>query len=26
VAVLAGWGVAGVAIALRTFRWEPREG
>ena len=26
IAVLAGWGVAGVAIALRTFRWEPREG
>jgi ABC-2 type transport system permease protein len=26
VAVLAAWGVAGVAIALRTFRWEPREG
>jgi ABC-2 type transport system permease protein len=26
VAVLAGWGVAGLAIALRRFRWEPREG
>ena len=26
IAVLAGWGIAGVAIALRTFRWEPREG
>lgn len=26
VAVLAGWGALGLAIALRTFRWEPREG
>ena len=26
VAVLAGWGAIGMAIALRTFRWEPREG
>jgi ABC-2 type transport system permease protein len=26
VAVLAAWGVAGLAIALRRFRWEPREG
>jgi ABC-2 type transport system permease protein len=26
VAVLAGWGVFGMAVALRTFRWEPREG
>ena len=26
VAVLAGWGVAGIAIAVRKFRWEPREG
>ena len=22
---LAVWGLAGVAIAVRTFRWEPRE-
>jgi ABC-2 type transport system permease protein len=26
VAVLAAWGAAGLAIALRKFRWEPREG
>jgi ABC-2 type transport system permease protein len=26
VAVLAAWGVAGLAIARRKFRWEPREG
>ena len=25
VAILVGWGIAGVLIALRTFRWEPRE-
>ena len=25
VAVLALWGAAGLALALRTFRWEPRE-
>jgi ABC-2 type transport system permease protein len=25
VAVLAVWGAAGVVVALRTFRWEPRE-
>lgn len=25
-AVLAGWGLFGMAVALRTFRWEPREG
>jgi ABC-2 type transport system permease protein len=24
-AVVAVWGAAGVMIALRTFRWEPRE-
>jgi ABC-2 type transport system permease protein len=24
-AALAVWGVAGLAIALRTFRWEPRS-
>ena len=26
VAVLAGWGVLGMAVAIRKFRWEPREG
>jgi ABC-2 type transport system permease protein len=26
VAVLAGWGVAGVLVAIRSFRWEPTEG
>ena len=26
VAVLAAWGLAGVIVALRTFRWEPHEG
>jgi ABC-2 type transport system permease protein len=26
VAVLAAWGAAGLAVALRRFRWEPREG
>jgi ABC-2 type transport system permease protein len=26
VAVLAGWGALGLALALRNFRWEPREG
>jgi ABC-2 type transport system permease protein len=26
VAVLAGWGVFGMVVALRTFRWVPREG
>jgi len=26
VAVLAGWGALGMAVALRRFRWEPREG
>ena len=24
-AVVAAWGVAGLLIALRTFRWEPRH-
>lgn len=24
-AVLAGWGLAGLAIAVRRFGWEPRE-
>ena len=26
VAVIAAWGVAGLAVALRSFRWEPTEG
>jgi ABC-2 type transport system permease protein len=26
VAVLAAWGVFGMAVSLRTFRWQPREG
>jgi ABC-2 type transport system permease protein len=26
VAVVAAWGVAGVIVALRSFRWEPSEG
>jgi ABC-2 type transport system permease protein len=26
IAVLAAWGVAGILIAMRKFRWEPREG
>jgi len=26
VAVLAGWGALGMAVAIRRFRWEPREG
>jgi ABC-2 type transport system permease protein len=26
VAVLAAWAVGGAAIAIRKFRWEPREG
>jgi ABC-2 type transport system permease protein len=25
-AVLAAWGIAGVLVALRVFRWEPSEG
>ena len=25
IAVLAGWGLAGLALAIRMFRWEPRE-
>ena len=25
VAVVAAWGVAGTVVALRGFRWEPRE-
>ena len=26
VAVIAAWGIAGVIIALRRFRWEPHKG
>lgn len=26
VAVLAAWGALGMAIAVKKFRWEPREG
>lgn len=26
IAVVAVWGVAGVVLSLRMFRWEPREG
>jgi ABC-2 type transport system permease protein len=26
VAVLAAWGVFGILVAMRKFRWEPREG
>jgi ABC-2 type transport system permease protein len=26
VAVLAAWGLVGLAVAARAFRWEPREG
>ena len=26
VAVVAAWGVFGMVVAVRTFRWEPREG
>lgn len=25
-AVVAAWGIAGLAIAVRSFRWSPREG
>jgi ABC-2 type transport system permease protein len=25
VAVVAAWGIAGLVVALRGFRWEPRE-
>ena len=25
-AVLVAWGVVGVVVALKMFRWEPREG
>jgi ABC-2 type transport system permease protein len=26
VAVIAAWGLAGLLVAVRRFRWEPREG
>jgi ABC-2 type transport system permease protein len=26
VAVLVAWGIFGMAVAIRKFRWEPREG
>lgn len=26
VAVLTAWGVLGIVVSLRKFRWEPREG
>jgi ABC-2 type transport system permease protein len=26
IGILAGWGLFGMVVALRTFRWEPREG
>jgi ABC-2 type transport system permease protein len=26
IVVLAAWGAVGLAIAIRKFRWEPREG
>jgi len=26
VAILAAWGIFGMAVAMRKFRWEPREG
>ena len=26
VAIVAAWGVGGLIVALRRFRWEPREG
>jgi ABC-2 type transport system permease protein len=26
VAILIAWGIFGVAVAIRKFRWEPREG
>lgn len=26
VVVLGGWGIVGLVIALRGFRWQPREG
>lgn len=26
VALLVAWGIVGMAVAIRKFRWEPREG
>jgi ABC-type polysaccharide/polyol phosphate export permease len=26
IAVVAIWGAIGIVLALRMFRWEPREG
>jgi ABC-2 type transport system permease protein len=26
IAVIVAWGLAGIAVAARYFRWEPREG
>ena len=26
VAVLAAWGIGGLLVAVRSFRWEPTEG
>jgi ABC-2 type transport system permease protein len=26
VAVVAAWGLAGLVLSVRSFRWEPREG
>ena len=26
VAIMTAWGIAGVIVALRSFRWEPTEG
>jgi ABC-2 type transport system permease protein len=26
VAILIAWGIFGMAVAVRKFRWEPREG
>jgi hypothetical protein len=25
IAIVAAWGIAGAVLALRGFRWEPRE-
>lgn len=26
IAIIAAWGAVGLAVAIRTFRWQPREG
>jgi hypothetical protein len=26
IAVVAAWGLAGLIVGMRMFRWEPREG